>query len=174
MGDKPFDVFPPAVGTEVLGNWCLGNGYPLACAAASIWIDGQTTPPSLWQTATPHSIMYGRKAWGSPESTPQQALKPCCNAMLTCDPASISICRAGIKGCCGYVPPRGKVLFRVKGKTVCDISIMGSTLFPGWKRAISHCAESCGVSECAAESLVVTIMENTKPNKNMVKNFGLC
>lgn len=86
MGEKLFDVFPPAVGTEILGNWCLRNGYPLACASASIWTDGQTTPPSLWQAATPHSIPYGSKAWGSPESTPQQALKPCCKAMLTCDP----------------------------------------------------------------------------------------
>lgn len=62
MGEKPFDVFPPAVGTEILGNCCLGNGYPLACASASIWTDGQTTPPSLRQAATPHSILYGSKA----------------------------------------------------------------------------------------------------------------
>lgn len=42
---------------------------------------------------------------------------------------------------------------------------MGSTLFSGQKRAILQGARLGGGSECAAESPVVTITENTEPNK---------
>lgn len=58
-------------------------------------------------------------------------------------------------------------------KTVYDTSIMDSTPFPGLERATLCGSELCGESKCAAGSFVATITENTKLNKNKVKNFGI-